>query len=107
MGIASAKALSWVPDQTTLCFAFRRHDLNDRLLQTWANACTFHTVRGKSYENTVESCVQFSLDTPLSALGQYVDEATKRLFAVFDGATMPLATIDGLVKRLFERTLNF
>jgi hypothetical protein len=107
VGIAFAKALGWAPDQTTLCFAFQWHNLKGRRLMNWANANTFRHVRGVAHDPTVENCVQFSLDTPLSALAQFVDEATKPLFTVFDGATMPVAAIDDLVKRLFERRLNF
>jgi len=55
----------------------------------------------------IESCVQFSLDTPLSALAQFVDEATKRLFAAFDGASLPRREIEELVRRLFTRKLGF
>ncbi|GCC47281.1 hypothetical protein chiPu_0031114, partial [Chiloscyllium punctatum] len=42
---------------------------------------------------------------PLSALPQFVDEATKRLFAAFDGATVPIITTEDLVKKLIERRL--
>jgi hypothetical protein len=47
---------------------------------------------GLAHDDQIESCVQFSLDTPLSALAQFVDDATKRLFEDF-------------VRRLFERKL--
>ena len=60
-----------------------------------------------AHDETIESCVQFSLDTPLSAIPQFVDEATKRLFAAFDGTTIPRRAVEDLVKRLFERKLSF
>ena len=60
---------------------------------------------GTAHDDQVESCVQFSLDTPLSALPQFVDDATKRLFAAFEGATVPRRTIEDFVRRLFERKL--
>jgi hypothetical protein len=44
-------------------------------------------------------------NTPLSALPQFVDDATKRLFAAFEGATVPHRTIEDFVRRLFERKL--
>ena len=45
----------------------------------WANAYTFLTMRGVAHNSTVESCVQFSLDTPLSALGQFVDNESQAI----------------------------
>jgi hypothetical protein len=107
VGIAFAKALGWVPDQTTLGFAFRWHELKGRQLSTWANPYGDIREGGVAHDDTIESCVQFSLDTPSSALAQFVDEATKRLFAAFDGTIIPHRTIEDLVKRLFERRLGF
>jgi hypothetical protein len=107
VGIAFAKALGWVPDQTTLSFAFRWHELKGRQLSTWANPYGDIREGGVAHDGTIESCVQFSLDTPSSALAQFVDEATKRLFAAFDGTIIPHRTIEDLVKRLFERRLGF
>jgi hypothetical protein len=59
-----------------------------------------------AHDEMIESCVQFSLDTPLSALAQFVDEVTKRFFAAFEGTRIPRRTIEDLVKRLFERKLR-
>ena len=107
VGIAFAKALGWTPDQTTLGFAFRWHKLKGRRLTAWANPYSSFNEGGIAHDDTIDSCVQFSLDTPLSALAQFVDEATKRLFAAFEGARIPRQEIEELVKRLFERRLGF
>jgi hypothetical protein len=107
VGIAFAKALAWTPDQTTLAFAFRWHGLRGRRLTVWATPYLDRYGGGTAHDDIVESCVQFSLDTPLSAVYQFVDEATKRLFVAFDGATVPLRTIEDLVSRQFERRLGF
>jgi hypothetical protein len=106
VGIAFAKALGWKPDETNLGFAFRWHKLSGRGLTAWANPLSNFYGGGTAHDDTIESCVQFSLDTPLSALAQFVDEATKRLFAAFGGATIPRPAIEDLVKRLFERKLG-
>jgi hypothetical protein len=106
VGIAFAKALGWEPTETTLGFAFRWHKLKGRHLTAWANRYSDLREGGKAHDDSVQSCVQFSLDTPLSALAQYVDEATKRLFIAFEGTTVPRQTIEDLVKRLLERRLN-
>lgn len=106
VGIAFARALGWVPDQTTLGFAFRWHKLKGRRLTAWANPFSIGLDGGIAHDEAVENCVQFSLDTPLSALSQFVDNATNRLFAAFEGTTIPLRTTEDLVRRLFERKLN-
>src|ERR1700685_3627306 len=48
----------------------------------------------KAHDDEVHSFVELSLDTPLSALPQFVQEATHKLFAAFDGAKIPRATIE-------------
>jgi hypothetical protein len=105
VAIAFAKALGYVPDQTILGFAFRWHRLSGRSLTAWASTDYLIGEGGIAQDDNVESCIQFSLDTPLSAIPQFVDDATKRLFAAFDGAVVPLSTIQSLVTRLFERRL--
>jgi hypothetical protein len=107
VGMAFARALGWAPDGTTLGFAFRWHKLKGRRLTAWANPYSAINEGGIAHDNTIESCVQFSLDTPLSVLPQFVDEATKRLFVAFEGATIPRQAIEELVRRLFERRLGF
>jgi len=107
VGIAFARALGWSAEQTTLGFAFRWHKLKGRRLTAWANPLASVNEGGIAHDDEIESCVQFSLDTPLSALAQFVDEATKTLFAAFDGATIPRQDIEELIRRLFERRLNF
>jgi hypothetical protein len=107
VGIAFARALGWVPDQTTLGFAFRWHKLKGRQLRAWADPYSDVREGGVAHDDTVESCVQFSLDTPLSAVPQFVDEATRRLFAAFDGTIIQPRITEDLVRRLFERRLGF
>jgi hypothetical protein len=107
VGVAFARALGWPPDQATLGFAFRWHKLKGRRLTAWANPYSTINEGGIAHDDTIEGCVQFSLDTPLSALAQFVDEATKRLFTAFEGATIPRQAIEELVRRLFERRLGF
>jgi hypothetical protein len=107
VGIAFAKGLGWTPDQTALAFAFRWQQLKGRQLSTWANPLSDVIGGGTAHGDTIESCVQFSPDTPLSALPHFVDEATKRLFSAFDGATVPRRAIEDQMRRLFERRLGF
>ena len=105
VGISFAKALGCVTTETNLGFAFRWRGLKDRKLVAWANPFANLFEGGTSHDDVVDSCVQFSLDTPLSALPQFVDEATKNLFSAFEGATIPIQTIEDRVRRLLERKL--
>jgi hypothetical protein len=105
VGLAFAKGLGWVPDQTTLGFVFRWSKLTGRRLTAWANPMYETGIGGTAHDDKIETYVEFSLDTPLSALAQYVDAATKPLFVAFDGATMPARATEAMVKRLLERKL--
>ena len=100
--IAFAKALGWTPDQTTLGFAFRWHNLKGRQLSAWANPFYDIMEGGTAHDDQIESCVQFSLETPLSALPQFVDAATKRLFAAFEGATVPRRTLEDFLSGAYS-----
>jgi hypothetical protein len=57
----------------------------------------------KAHDDEMRSFVELSLDTPLSALPQFVQEATRKLFAAFDGAKIPQATIEDATRRFFEK----
>jgi hypothetical protein len=106
VGIAFAKALGWTPEETKLGFAFRFHQLSGRRLTAWSRPFNFPDF-GMAHDDQITTFTEFSLDTPLSALPQFVEEATTRLFVAFDGAQIPRSTIEDLVKRLIERRLDF
>jgi hypothetical protein len=106
VGIAFAKALGWTPEETKLGFVFRFHQLSGRRLTAWSRPFDFPDF-GMAHDDQVTTFTEFSLDTPLSALPQFVEEATTRLFVAFDGAQIPRSTIEDLVRRLVERRLNF
>lgn len=105
VGLAFAKGLGWVPDQTTLGFVFRWRKLKGRRLSAWANPMYETGIGGTAHDDEIDSYAEFSLDTPQSALAQYVDAATRPLFVAFDGATIPVRATEAMVKRLFERKL--
>ncbi len=107
VGIAFAKGLGWAPQETRLGFAFRWHNLKDRHLTVWSKPFYFdHLGGGRAEDDEVSSFVEFSLDTPSSALAQFVEELTRKLFIAFNGATIHRATIELAVKQLLERTIG-
>jgi hypothetical protein len=73
VGISFAKALGWVPQETKLGFAFRWHQLSGRRLSTWSQPFGFPDF-GVAHDSQVTTFTEFSLDTPLSALAQFVGE---------------------------------
>ena len=105
VGLSFAKALGCDPILTNLGFAFRWQGLKGRNLIGWANPFESCFDGGVAHDDTIDAYVQFSLDTPLSALPQFVDAATRKLFSAFDGAYVPHQTIEDRVRRLIERKL--
>jgi hypothetical protein len=106
VGISFARALGWIPQETKLGFAFRWHQLSGRHLSAWSRQFGFPDY-GVAHDDEVTTFTELSLDTPLSALAQFVEEATQRLFIAFDSAEIPKSTTEELVQRLIERRLNF
>ena len=105
VGLGFAKALGCDPETTALGFAFKWTNLADRHLTRWADP--FDNVGGGlSRQNEVTTCVELSLDTPLSAIAPVVEKVVQDLFVLFDGASIPTATIEHWVQRLIERRLN-
>src|ERR1700722_11566779 len=95
VGIAFAKGLNWIPQDTRLGFAFRWHNLKGRNLTVWSRPLYFDTIGGgKAEDDEVTSFVEFSLDTPLSALPAFVEEVTRKLFIAFNGATVHTSMIE-------------
>ncbi|WP_454644528.1 hypothetical protein [Bradyrhizobium liaoningense] len=105
VGIAFAKALGWKPEDTTLGFAFRWHQLKGRQLHSWSRPWDM-MVGGTAHTDSADGYAELSLDTPLSAVAKYVGDATRKLFASFGGAKVPGHIIEELTTRLFERRLN-
>jgi hypothetical protein len=101
VGIAIAKALGWGP-RTQLAFAFRWMKLSGRSLTPWVDP--FATVGGgTANDNNIETFVAFELDTATTAIAPLVGRATERLFALFDGARVPLSVIEEIVRLVLER----
>ena len=105
VGLGFARALGCDPEKTRLGFAFKWTKLAGRHLTRWADP--FDSIGGgTAHQNEVTTCVELSLDTPLSAVAPAVEKAVQDLFVVFDGASIPTATIEHWVQRLIERRLS-
>lgn len=85
--------------------AFKWTRLQGRELVSWANPERHIWPGQTAYQNEVISCVQVPLETPLSALSEFVYQATEPLFQVFDGFSLNKKIIEDLTKKVIERKL--
>jgi hypothetical protein len=104
VGLSIAKGLGW-DEEARLSFAFRWTKLKGRQLASWVNPIV-HVSRGHTaYTDEVTTYVEVSLDAPVSAIAPYVEQATRDLFALFDGYAMPSEAVEHWTKKLVERNL--
>ena len=90
-----------------LGFAFRWTKLKGRRLEAWAYPLETTLIGfNEAHDDEADTFVELPLDTPLSAIAPFVDQATRRLFARFDGYRMAPAEIERWVRRLIERKLG-
>jgi hypothetical protein len=106
VSLAFAKALGWKDDTTRLGFAFRWTKLSGRELVSWANPMILITGGHRAHDNEVTTFTELALDTPVSAIAPFVEEATRDLFALFNGYKMPTEAAEEWARRLVERRLG-
>ncbi len=105
VGITLAKALGWSNEQTRFGFAFHWEGLTGRELSQWSDP--YGGIDwGKAHDDQVTTYTEMTLDTPLSAIAPFVDQATRDLFVIFNGHTLSPGAIENRVKRLIERRIN-
>jgi hypothetical protein len=105
VGIAFAKAMECDAEKTLLAFAFRWTKLRGRQLRSRRYPGRDVFARGVAYGDEVLTFVNVPLDTPLSALGNFVNQATQPLFEAFDGFQLSSQVTEDLIQRLIERRL--
>ncbi len=105
VGIEFAKAMGCEPEKTQLAFAFKWTGLRGRRLSSWANQERSIYLQGSAYQDEVLAFVNLPLETPRSALAQYVNQAVSPLFTIFNGNQLSIDVIEDLTRRLIERKL--
>jgi len=105
VGLAFAKAMKCDSENTLLAFAFRWTRLRGRQLTSWANPSRYISPGRKAYDDEVLTFVSVPLETPLSALSEYVNQALQPVFQVFDGFPLSKEVVEDLTRRLLERKL--
>jgi hypothetical protein len=102
--LAFALAMELPEEETTVFYAFRWSGLRGRRLSSWTNPARSVFARHESRQNVVESPpVAVPLDTPDSALGPFVREATTGLFAAFGGFEPGPGVTEGIVDEVMAR----
>jgi hypothetical protein len=104
IGLSFARAMGCDENGCKLAFAFRWNKLNDRWLSSWGDEQRgFYWSSAQCNDDDVTTTVTVPLETPISAIGQHVDRATKKLFQAFGGESIPLPIIEEIVnKRLSQ-----
>jgi hypothetical protein len=102
-GLAVAKGAGWDPATSRLGFAFRWTKLSHRELRAWASPSRLIMDGHEADDDEVTTFVEVPLETPATAIAPFVDQATRDLFVIFDGMTIPPNTIEALTQRLLTR----
>ncbi len=104
VGLSLVRANGWDMDTATLGFAFQWTKLQGRRLEPWAYPLVTITSFGTAHQDQIVTSVELPLETPIAAIAPFVDEATRRLFALFNGYRLPLASIEMWIQRLLSRS---
>lgn len=105
VGMAFAKAMGCDHEDTTLSFTFKWSKLRGRRLTSWAQPERYISSGRSAHQDEVFSLVNLPLDTPLSALHEFVYQAVEPLFQIFDGFQLGIGIVEDLTQRLVERRL--
>lgn len=105
VGLAFAKAMGCDPERTVLAFAFRWTRLRGRELGSWAQPGRYISSGRQAYQDEITVLVNVPLETPLSALSEYVNQVVQPLYEVFDGFSLSKDVVEDLTRRLIERRL--
>ena len=105
VALAYAKALGTSGAEAVVLLGFRWTGLQGRELSSWAQPLRDISPGRHAYRDEVFSNVVVPLETPTSAIHQFVDVATESLFEAFDGFRLSPTIVEDLTNRLFQRRL--
>ena len=105
VALAYAKALGTSGAEAVVLLGFRWTGLQGRELSSWAQPLRDISLGRHAYRDEVFSNVVVPLETPTSAIHQFVDLATESLFESFDGFRLSPKIVEDLTNRLFQRRL--
>jgi hypothetical protein len=103
--LAFARAMGCHSETTTLAFAFKWTRLRGRTISSWADPARMNIGTFVANDDEAISCVEVPLENSPSALSPFVIEATRGLFAKFNGFAMVPNVVEQLVELLLTRRL--
>lgn len=93
-------------EESVIGFAFRWSKLSGRVLTTWANPLMTMMGASMAHEDEISTFVEVPAGTPTLSIAPFVDEATRELFALFDGERIAYNVIEDWTTKLLERRLR-
>ncbi len=102
VGIAFAKAMGCDPEKTQLAFGFRWTKLTGRKLVSLVEPAPYIPPEEPAYRDDIFVPVKVPLETPLSALGEYVNQAVKPLFEIFNGFELSQDVMEDLTRKTIK-----
>ncbi len=105
VALGFAKAMGCSTETTSLSFVFRWTKMKGRELSSWANIDR-HMPRGNiAYQDDITFQIIIPLETPSSAIAEYVYPITKTVFEAFNGVEIGISVIEDLTQGLIKRRL--
>lgn len=105
VALSFAKAMGCSEEKCSLSFMFRWTHLSGRQLTNWAQPNRFIFPGNFAKQDEYQTELTVPLETPLSALPDYVNKVVQPLYALFDGFQLNPSVVEDLVTRLIERRL--
>ena len=102
VGIHFAKALQYASEDTFLAYMFRWTNLEGRKLVSVTPERMFWP-RGPAQQDEVVTYIEVPMDTPLSAISDFVEKAVQPLYHAFEGYALGKAAIEEVTRKLLER----
>ncbi|MCY4389402.1 MAG: ATP-binding protein [Desulfurellaceae bacterium] len=102
VGLAFAKAMGCGPEKTQLVFGFRWTKLQGRRLASLVEPARYIPPQGPARQDEVFVFVEVPLETPLSALGEFVNRAVEPLFRVFNGFVLGKDVVEDLTRQTIQ-----
>ena len=107
VGISITRALLGKDQEARrLGFAFQWTKLAGRILTPWANPMMLMLGEARACDDEVTTFTELSSDTPITSIAPFVGEATRDLFATFQGERIPANVTEDWTSRLVERRLG-
>jgi hypothetical protein len=103
VAIAIAKSLPMRRPAKSVEFLFRWSGLSGRELSNWANVARPLPSGLTAHQDAVVTTVAVPIDATRSAIADFVNSATRPLFAAFDGFTLDSTEILDIVSSVIER----